>query len=1383
MARKSAKNKKALKRKNEASKRSRVLKQRQDYTVGGRVKAFNGLPDGVQAAMDAAKKAEEARTRATQSTQGTEVPGQGGQSDIVPTPVKTRPDLTGVGGPGFGTGLQLPTSPVPSDIVPTTRTPTPEPTGVVQPGVGKGIELPKKEEPEQQVLNFGTRYDGKEFTPQNYERISREGGDPNQDKFITNDEWVNWMLDKGPDEGVSEQGIPFGTIWREKLAEAAKQGALTNATREKLNQRLGVDTVTTDRTYGSDVSFEDSTPPTTYAAQQAAAQQAAAKEDDETDDREIIIDHRLDFLSNPDTSTDYITSEEDGKDEDGNWLDGVDPTYVGTYSREKLNFSSIENKIFDLNMDRWLVTNPQPPKLVKREYQQDIYGVDQGNIMREEANPAYTSWLSNRNAQHNDIVKKVLALDKRQALNPDGTPVVDSNGNPVYDYVPVEQTQFTERTEVPYRVPATDADDVSDIAVSKLTASDYQIDETTGEFVRDDDGNLIPVDRPRISADTFQMDRFERDDEGNIKFDDAGKPIRALRDVAALTDEEKVAVEDIDADTVITKDDPSTPGDDREISLTDPSVVATNAKALGVSAPAMRGFLAAEANYFNKYPEVRNAIKRGEATDLFDYHRRIGKGLGYTLDFDATKYAVGTEEKLAEASEAALTATTAAARDTAQEEAAKAAATPFIEDPRSQIDPVTGEPVLLSPTPDAEKQTRKAILEEEPAEGDAALIEGEVGYEASKRRKLKGKAAEGNAVSFLREIVSIPGQYGVDPVPPDIAEAILDDPAKVTAQVDTEPVEVQAAIAALPNEALVSVQIESLLAGIDEGVTPTWARPAVQLVNSRMSARGLDISTVGRDALFNAIIQTALPIAQSNAAALQQRATQNLSNEQQANLQQASQEMQLRLTNLANRQEAGSQTAQLAQQINLTQGQFTQQAQLTQSEQAQQVRIQSLQNEQQAAMANLGNDQQIEMANLQVEAERLGANQSAINQQRLAEFNVAASFLDKNAAFKQQMEVANLSNDQQMRLAFLSAKNQASSENLSAAQQTELANLSKTLEVNKITANLAQQMNLAQLNVDQQRAIQNAATVANIDLTKFGAAQQVELSNSKFMQTSTLQDLNNRQQAIMQDATTLASMDLQEADSLTKVSIENARNFLQMDMTNLNNEQQAYMLDSQQRQQRMLSDAAIQNAARQFNASSNLQTQQYVTSLSAQLNQFNSQQVNAIEQFNSAETNRVAAINAGNELQAEQFMAQIQTQIRQFNSNQDAQIEQFNTSNSQAIEQSNVEWRRKTNLADSAAQNAANQQQSSYQFDLDKTALSQAWQSLRDQAAFDMTEYQNDKERQISAINAVLSNEAFMTSDAYSAKREKLLATLGTFSESIRDIRDLEFLMPDELMV
>ena len=54
------------------------------------------------------------------------------------------------------------------------------------------------------------------------------------------------------------------------------------------------------------------------------------------------------------------------------------------------------------------------------------------------------------------------------------------------------------------------------------------------------------------------------------------------------------------------------------------------------------------------------------------------------------------------------------------------------------------------------------------------------------------------------------------------------------------------------------------------------------MLSMRMAQRGLSTSTVGRDALFNAIIQSALPMAQSNAQALQQRATQNLSNQQQA---------------------------------------------------------------------------------------------------------------------------------------------------------------------------------------------------------------------------------------------------------------------------------------------------------------------------------------------------------------------------------------------------------------------------------------------------------------------------------------------------------------------
>ena len=564
MARKSAKNKKALKRKNEASKRSRVLKQRQDYTVGGRVKAFNGLPDGVQAAMDAAKKAEEARTRATQSTQGTEVPGQGGQSDIVPTPVKTRPDLTGVIDPGSGTGIQLPTTPVPSDMVPTPQTPTPEPTGVVQPGVGTGIELPKKEEPAQQVLNFGTRYDGKEFTPQNYERISRDGGDRNRDKFITNDEWVNWMLNKGPDEGVSEQGIPFGTIWREKLTEAAKQGALTNSTRDRLKGFLSQEDV-------SSIYAEDKTGYVDqgFATERSAAQQAAAQQADDDEEEEIPYDDsRLADVNDPAKKNTYYNNVNDRLEADNPFLNDE----KGSINLEPLQFSAQETEIFNLNMDRWLAANARPQDDIVTTG--DPTGIGGSNFSIRPTQ-RYNDWRSSKAAFHNATVKQILRLPKVK------------EGEDGYRILPVSGTEFKRRTTAPYKIPAMDADDVADISVTKV--SDRTTDDPTTEDVDE-----------RTRAETFQMDRFERDDEGNIQFDDAGNPIRALRDVAELTEEEKVAVDDIIADTVVTKDDPDTPEDEREISLTDPSVVAANAKALGVTAPAMRGFLAAEANYFNK---------------------------------------------------------------------------------------------------------------------------------------------------------------------------------------------------------------------------------------------------------------------------------------------------------------------------------------------------------------------------------------------------------------------------------------------------------------------------------------------------------------------------------------------------------------------------------------------------------------------------------------------------------------------------------------------------------------------------------------------------------------------------------------------------------------
>ena len=658
-----------------------------------------------------------------------------------------------------------------------------------------------------------------------------------------------------------------------------------------------------------------------------------------------------------------------------------------------------------------------------------------------------------------------------------------------------------------------------------------------------------------------------------------------------------------------------------------------------------------------------------------------------------------------------------------------------------EVDDLTPEKV--SETPDAEAKQRQALTGE-AAVGAAAQIVDQVGYEAAKRRPVKGTAAKGAAASMIAEVSELP---------PEITAAIVEDPATVEAQLDTgaDP-EVVAAIAALPEEALVSSQMESLLGGLEDGNIPAWARPAVDAINSNMAARGLSVSTVGRDSLFNAIIQSAMPMAQSNAQALQQRASQNLSNQQQANLQEASQIQQIRMQNLANRQDAASQTAQFAQQMGVLQSQFKQEAVMTTAQQQQQTRTQNLQNRQQAAVLNtqnqqamnaqnLGNEQQMELANLEIMNQTERENMTAENQERLAEMNIAAEFIAKNADFKQQMNLANLSNDQQMKLANLSALNQASADNLNAEQQTELANLNKTMQVNIKNAELAQQMGIANLNVDQQRAMANANTVANMDMANFNNEQQVVLANSKFMQTATLANFDAEQQTIMQNATAMASLDLATVDQRTKLAVTNAQSFLSMDMANLSNRQQASMLKSQMQQQQLLSNQSASNAAAQFNASSENQTNQFMSSLAAQIEQFNANQLNTAEQFNVSQTNARDALEFQVEADLEKANASMVNQINQFNEQTAFERDKFNTSNAQAIEQSNLAWRRQANMANTAAANQVAMQNVQNAFNMTSQAQSFLWQELRDQANYTFQSAENEENRKAQLYAQALANE------------------------------------------
>jgi len=399
----------------------------------------------------------------------------------------------------------------------------------------------------------------------------------------------------------------------------------------------------------------------------------------------------------------------------------------------------------------------------------------------------------------------------------------------------------------------------------------------------------------------------------------------------------------------------------------------------------------------------------------------------------------------------------------------------------------------------------------------------------------------------------------------EIAE-IGNDPEDLEARLTDFTEEQRGIIEGLPEEALVSTQINGLLEGMENGEIPIWARPAVASVEAMLAQRGMSASTVGRDALLNAIMTSALPIAQSNAQAIQ----------------------------------------------------------------------------------------------------------ASVSQQK-------------------------------------------SIEATAALKDAEMA---------------------------QQTAMFNAQNVFQMDMAQFSADQQRAINNSKFLQTASLQNATASQQAVMQDAILMSQMNLAEADQNTKLAITNAQAFLQMDMANLNNAQQASMLKSQQIQQRLLSNQSAENAAAQFNATSQNQVNQFMESIKQQNEQYNASQLNAMNQFNSQQENAAEARRANREAQAEIIEAQLQTDVEKFTAQQEFAREQFNVQNATAIAQSNVEWRRKANTADTAAENAIAQKNAQNAFQLTAAANNFLWQELRDEADFEFKRWDNDQQRKASLLIAALGNEA-----------------------------------------
>ena len=71
----------------------------------------------------------------------------------------------------------------------------------------------------------------------------------------------------------------------------------------------------------------------------------------------------------------------------------------------------------------------------------------------------------------------------------------------------------------------------------------------------------------------------------------------------------------------------------------------------------------------------------------------------------------------------------------------------------------------------------------------------------------------------------------------------------------------------------------------------------------------------------------------------------------------------------------------------------------------------------------------------------------------------------------------------------------------------------------------------------------------------------------------------------------------------------------------------------------------------------------------------------------------------------------------------------------------NVQWRRQTNTANTAAQNAVNLQNAQNAFNLSNAAQAFIWQELRDEADFIFRQTESEKDRIASIVNTALASD------------------------------------------
>ena len=298
------------------------------------------------------------------------------------------------------------------------------------------------------------------------------------------------------------------------------------------------------------------------------------------------------------------------------------------------------------------------------------------------------------------------------------------------------------------------------------------------------------------------------------------------------------------------------------------------------------------------------------------------------------------------------------------------------------------------------------------------------------------------------------------------AEELVSGSAVKSAEVEQNLEKFQAAQMELDPMATTQGQLNKLLQDFDAGNPPPWAAAGMRAANAVLNQRGLGASSIAGQAIIQAQMESAIPIAQSDAQTVFNLGIQNLSNRQQRAVlaaqqraqflgQEFDQEFQARVTNAAKISDIANQNFNAEVQVTLENARM-----------AQSVDLANLNNRQALVMADAAQIANLETTNLN-------------NRQQAAVQN-AQAFL--------QMDMTNLQYEQQTELFKAQEQIKALLTDTAAENAAKQFNASSQNQVNQFYDSIANETK--RFNVQQKNAMEQFNTQQSNSISQFNAQQQ-----------------------------------------------------------------------------------------------------------------------------------------------------------------------------------------------------------------------------------------------------------------------------------------------------